>query len=132
MVLSHENIRHSILKVRQIRNDFFKPSFLPKNVRTNSTLLFVDLFYIHFLEESDDTKKTFQNNWPLENGNFYFCLFSVLNLFLNRLGVGFKNFWTSDYVIYDWSILCCSHIKKSIKFILKQKGWLIVNSLKRW
>ena len=35
---------NSILKVRQVRNDFFKPMFLPKNERTNSTLLLVDLF----------------------------------------------------------------------------------------
>ena len=46
------------LKVRQIRNDFFKPMVLPKNERTNSTLLLVDLFH-SFLEESEDTKKTF-------------------------------------------------------------------------
>ena len=31
------------LKVRQSRNDFFKPTFLPKNERTNSTLLLWNL-----------------------------------------------------------------------------------------
>ena len=39
------------LKVRQIRNDFFKPMFLPKNERINSNLLLVDLFSFVFLEE---------------------------------------------------------------------------------
>jgi hypothetical protein len=33
------------LKVRQIRNYFFKPTFLQKNKRTNSTLLLVELFF---------------------------------------------------------------------------------------
>ena len=47
------------LKVRQIRNDFFKPKFLPKNEQRNSTLLLVDLFAFVFLEESEDTNKTF-------------------------------------------------------------------------
>ena len=45
-----------LLKVRQIRNDFFKLMFLPKTKQTNSTLLFD-----RFLEESEDTKKTFRN-----------------------------------------------------------------------
>jgi hypothetical protein len=47
--------------VRQIRNDFFKLTFLQKNERTNSTLLLVDLFLFGFLEESEDNKKTFRN-----------------------------------------------------------------------
>ena len=46
------------LKVRQIPNDFFKPTFLPKNERTNLTLLLVGLFCL-FLEESEDTKNAF-------------------------------------------------------------------------
>ena len=50
-----------MLKVREIRNDFLKLMFLPKNEQTNSTLLLVDLFSFVFLEESDDTKNTFQN-----------------------------------------------------------------------
>ena len=47
------------LKVRQIQNDFFKPTFLPKNEQTNSTLLLVDYFWFGFFEESEDTEKTF-------------------------------------------------------------------------
>ena len=43
-----------LLKVRQIRNDFFKPTFLSKNERTNSTL---QLVFVRFLEEIEDTKK---------------------------------------------------------------------------
>ena len=73
------------LKVRQIRNDFFKLTFLPKNEQMNSFLLLCDLFsfinaflessisskkqtnkfdfttcrlvFIHFLEESEDISK---------------------------------------------------------------------------
>ena len=51
-------------KVRQIWNDFFKSTFLPKNERTNSTLLLVNLstcLRLFFLEESEDTKNTFLN-----------------------------------------------------------------------
>ena len=36
------------LKARLIQNDFFKPTFLPKNDQTNSTLLIVDLFSFDF------------------------------------------------------------------------------------
>ena len=50
-----------MLKVRQIRNDFFKSTFLPKNEQKYSTLLLVDLFSFIFFEESKDTKKTFRN-----------------------------------------------------------------------
>ena len=35
----HSVVKQAQLKVRQIRNDFFKPTFLPKNEQTNSTLL---------------------------------------------------------------------------------------------
>ena len=48
-----------MLKVRQSRNDFFMPTILPKNERSNSTLLIVNLFC--FLKEGEDTKKTFRN-----------------------------------------------------------------------
>ena len=53
------------LKVRQSQNDFFKPMFLPKK-RTkdfNFTTMIpqVDLFLFIFLEEIEDTKKSFQN-----------------------------------------------------------------------
>ena len=35
----HDNSKGLPIKVRQSRNDFFKPMFRPKNKRTNSTLL---------------------------------------------------------------------------------------------
>ena len=44
----HSVVKQAQLKVRQIRNDFFKPTFLPKNEQTNSTLLNVDLFLFVF------------------------------------------------------------------------------------
>ena len=37
-----------IVKVRKIRNDFFKPTFLPKSKRTNLTVLLVNLFSFVF------------------------------------------------------------------------------------
>ena len=52
------------VKVRQSQNDFFKPTFLPKNERMNSTKLlwYHRLTCFHFfLEEIEDTKKTFRN-----------------------------------------------------------------------
>ena len=48
------------LKVRQIRNDFFKPTFLPKNERTNSTLLLVDLFSFVFWKKVKTPKRHFE------------------------------------------------------------------------
>ena len=57
-----ETISHMIwrlLKVRQIRNDFFKPTFLPKNEQTNSTLLLVDLFSFVFRKKVKTPKRHF-------------------------------------------------------------------------
>ena len=51
--------RISALKVRQIRNDFFKLTFLPINEGTNSTLLCVELFV--FWKKVKTPKKTFRN-----------------------------------------------------------------------
>ena len=58
------------LKVRRIRNDFFKPTFLPKNERTNLTLLLVDLFSIVFWKKVKTPKKHFEINWPLLIANW--------------------------------------------------------------
>jgi hypothetical protein len=52
------------LKVSKSRNDFFKYTFPPKNKRTNFTLLLWNLrstCFRSFLEEIEDTKKTFRN-----------------------------------------------------------------------
>ena len=49
-------------KVRQIRNDFFKLKFLPKNERTNSTLLLVDLFSFVFWKKVKTPKRHFEIN----------------------------------------------------------------------
>ena len=49
------------VKVRQCQNNFFKPTYLPKNEQTNSTLLLWYLRLSCFLEEIEDTKETFQN-----------------------------------------------------------------------
>ena len=51
-----------LLKVRQSRNDFFKPTFLPKNERTNSTLLLVDLFSFIFWKKVKTPKRHFEIN----------------------------------------------------------------------
>ena len=50
------------VKVRQIRNDFFKPTFLPKNEQTNSTLLLVDLFSFVFWKKVKTPKRHFEIN----------------------------------------------------------------------
>jgi hypothetical protein len=47
----------SELKVSQIRNDFFKPTFLPKNERTNPPLLLVDLFLFVFWKKVKTPKR---------------------------------------------------------------------------
>ena len=49
---------------------FFKQTFPPKNKGTNSTLLLRNLrllFFVHFLEESEDTRVLFQNYLTFEN-----------------------------------------------------------------
>ena len=46
-----------VLKVRQSRNDFFKPTFLPKNEFNFTTMILqVDFFSFIFLEEIEDFK----------------------------------------------------------------------------
>ena len=70
------------LKVRQIRNDFFKPMFLPKNERTNSTLLLLDLFSFVFWKKVKTPKRHFEINWPLgciSNPSFFSPSYSVLS-----------------------------------------------------
>ena len=56
---------NNLLKVRQIRNYFFKPTFLPKNERTNSSLLLIDLFSFVFWKKVKTPKRHFEINWPL-------------------------------------------------------------------
>ena len=51
-----------LLKVRQSRNVSFKPTILPKNERMNSVFLpnsTMSNSFVHFLEEFEDTKKSF-------------------------------------------------------------------------
>ena len=57
------------LKVRQIPNDFFKPTFLPNNEQTKSTLLLVDLFSFVFWKKVKSPKRHFEINWPLAWSN---------------------------------------------------------------
>ena len=54
-----------MLKIRQIRNDFIKPTFLPKNEWKNLTLLLVDLFSFGFWKKVKIPKRHFEINWPL-------------------------------------------------------------------
>ena len=51
-----------MLKVRQIRNDFFNLTFPPKNEQTNSTLLLVDLFLFVFWKKVKTPKRHFEIN----------------------------------------------------------------------
>ena len=59
------NGAHTI-KVTQIWNNFFKPTFLPKNKRTNSTLLPVDLFSFVIWKKVKTPKRHFEINWLLK------------------------------------------------------------------
>ena len=59
------------LKVRQIRNDLFKPTFLPKNERKNSILLLVDLFSFIIWKKVETPKRHFEINWPLVCSDLY-------------------------------------------------------------
>ena len=58
-----------LLKVRQSRNDFFKPTFCPKKEKTNSTLLLWYLkstcFRSFFWRKSKTTQNHFEVIWPL-------------------------------------------------------------------
>ena len=58
-------VKISFLKVRQIRNDFLKLTFLPKNERMNSFLLLCDLFSFVFWKKLTIPKRHFEINWPL-------------------------------------------------------------------
>ena len=67
MILDSVNISKILvaskaLKVKQIQNDFFKMKFLPKNKRTNSTLLLVDLFSFVFWKKVKTPKRHFEIN----------------------------------------------------------------------
>ena len=67
---------HKLLKVRQIRNDFFKPKFLPKNEQTNSTLLLVVLKCLFFGRKWRHQKTfwnwlTFRSKQLYNNKNFW-------------------------------------------------------------
>ena len=54
------NSANNWAKVRQIRNVFFKPTFLPKNVPTNLILLLVDLFSFNFRKKMKTPKRHFE------------------------------------------------------------------------
>ena len=71
-----------VSQVRQIRNDFFRIMFPPKNEQTDSTLL---LWYLRltcfcsFWRKLKTPKSYFEINWPLvllgdSNHPSYFCL----------------------------------------------------------
>ena len=77
LILTHcwrISITKLMLKVRQSRNDFFKPLFPPKNERRNSTVLLWYLrstcFRSFFWRKSTTPKNHFEINWPLPQVNF--------------------------------------------------------------
>ena len=72
----HLSLKLRVLKVRQIRNDFFKLTFLSKNERTNSTLLLVDLFSFVFWKKVKTPKRHFAINWPLHGTNLGRVIFT--------------------------------------------------------
>ena len=75
------------LKVRQTRNDFFKQTLLPKNECTNWFFSTCRLVFVGFLEEIEDTKKTFRNYLTFKDikyfhyaGNYPLVVFTALPL----------------------------------------------------
>ena len=60
--LLNRNFSEFIAKCQTNSNDFFKPTFLPKNERTNSTLLLVDLFSFVFWKKVKTPKRHFKIN----------------------------------------------------------------------
>ena len=76
-----------MLKVRQIQNDFFKSTFLPKNERINLTLLHSCwLVRSFFGKKWRHQKRHFEINWPLYPNIFeaHFDEIHNINLFLCR------------------------------------------------
>ena len=59
----------TLLKVKQSRKYVFKPTFLPKNKQTNSTLLLwylsLTFFLFVFWKKLKTPKRHFEINWPL-------------------------------------------------------------------
>ena len=49
------------VKVRQNRNDFFKPTFPPKTRKKEFNFTIMRLVFVRFLEEIEDTKMTLRN-----------------------------------------------------------------------
>ena len=80
--LSQDILLEIVIKVRHCRNDFFQPTFLPKNELTISTLLLWNLrstcFRSFFLEEIEGTKKTFWNKLTFINFLFYVLMLWML------------------------------------------------------
>ena len=76
------------LKVRQSRNDFFKPSLLPKTNEINLTTMIpqVDLFSFVF-GRNWDTKRHVEIDWPLISGSSH-----TNNQFLQQF-FGLFTFW---------------------------------------
>ena len=69
-------VKFNLYKGQTNKDYFFKPTFLSKNERTNSTLLLVDLFLFVFWKKLKATKKHFEINWffgySIQLSIFYF------------------------------------------------------------
>ena len=76
-VLNYIQLKLFCLKARRIRNNFFSRRFFQKTNK-QIRLYFYDtsgqLVFIHFLEEIEDTKKTFQNQLTFKS-EFSFDMF---------------------------------------------------------
>ena len=93
--------------VRQSRNDFFKPTILPKNQRTNSTLLLWYLgstcFCSFFGRNWRHQKKHLEINWPLV---FSFILSTVSVMFLAP-NPWRRHYWDChSFRFFSWNWLC--------------------------
>ena len=113
------------LKVRQIRNDFFKPTFLPKNEQTNLTFLLVDLFLFVFWKKVKTTKRHFKINWPLVTVKSTVGIsqtFVTFSEYMNFI-VLLKNFFEERYIVEQTKfsrnsvfILCKIRLEQCLNF----------------
>ena len=78
---------------------FFKPTFLPKNKQTNSTLLLVDLFMFVFGKKMKTPKRHFEINWPLAHPSLgqKFSFLSSFSSFPKRSSYKSTNDTMQDY-----------------------------------
>ena len=141
------------IKVRKSQNDFFEPTFSPKNERMNSTLLLWNLrltcFRSFFGENWWTQKRHFEINWPLAvvanlfkpsnlisgfspitqygypRAPCYHKLFLKLPHFSTLWKTCFKNV-TSE--IFSFDCAYCSHLSKHTAWVIKNLNLIFLKT----